>query len=81
MELMKNAISFLLWTARLLSVLLLALFCVFLVGEGPPPFLKLSVLETIEFSLLLLSLAGLVIAFRREALGGVLGLAGGAGFF
>jgi hypothetical protein len=77
---MEDAITVLRWIARLLSVALVVLFCIFLIGEGPPPFFPLT-LQTIASLLLLLALAGLLIALRAEALGGILGLAGSAGFY
>lgn len=68
------------WTARLLGMVLLAIFCAFFLGEGHPPFLPLSV-ATMESYLLMLSLAGLLVALRYEALGGMLGMAGCIGFY
>lgn len=68
------------WTARLLSVVLVALFCVFFLGEGHPPFFALSV-QTMESSFLMLSLMGLLVAWRYEVFGGMLGMAGCVGFY
>lgn len=68
------------WIARSLSAALLGLFCMFWVGEGPPPIFPPCFL-TFEVGLLVLCLAGLVVAFRAELLGGTLGLAGSAGFY
>ena len=76
-----SAMAILRWSARLLSVALIALFCVFLVGDGIPPFSALSIRTMSLGFLLLVSLAGLLIAFRAEALGGMMGLAGAAGFY
>ena len=62
------------WAARVLGVLLVALVVVFMLGEGVPPL----VLQTILFWA---CLAGLIVALRWEGIGGLLALAGMAGFY
>ena len=76
---MKYA-SFLRWTARSLSVGLAALFAAIAVGEGPAPLLHLS-WSTPSFCLLLLSLVGLLVAWRKEAFGATLAISGSVGFY
>jgi hypothetical protein len=68
------------WTARIVSLGLIVLFAVFAVGEGPPPILPLSV-HTLMFGLLAVSLVGLLVAWRYEALGAALALSGSVGFY
>jgi hypothetical protein len=73
-------ITILRWTARFVSVALLVYFY-FLGMSG---FLKISnssPFEITPLTLLLLNLLGLLVALRAEALGGVLGLVGGGGFY
>lgn len=77
---MASVIITLRWIARVLSAGLIALFCVFLIGEGFPPLYPVSRV-TLQFFLLLLCLVGLLIAFRAEALGGMLAFAGSLGFY
>lgn len=76
---MKSAAIFR-WTGRCLSAGLIGLFMVFFVGEGPPPMFQLSD-EALEFWLLVLTLAGLGVAWRYELAGALLALAGIGGFY
>jgi hypothetical protein len=68
------------WSACALSLLLVTLFVALVIGEGPPPLWPLSV-HTLLFCLLILCFAGLLIAWRWELVGGLISLAGIAGFY
>jgi len=57
------------WTARVLGVGLILLFVVFAVSEGPPPLAWRSVA-------LLMAMAGYVLAWFHDLLGGVMILTG-----
>lgn len=75
-----NATLLMRWTARVLSVGLAALFAAFAIGEGLPPLQPVSI-QTLSFALLSLALGGLLIAWRFEAVGAAVALAGAIGFY
>lgn len=62
------------WTARILGSALFLLFVVFAVGEGPPPLVP-------QTWALLAVMAGILLAWWREALGGALVLLGALAFY
>jgi len=64
------------WTARILGALVVLLFLVFLIGEGPPQPSLLIPIEKLTFAAVFLLLLGLVLAWRWPALGGCLSLTG-----
>ena len=64
------------WTARILGTLVVALFLLFLVGEGPPRAALLTPLEKLTFAATFILLFGLVLAWRWPGVGGSLCLAG-----
>src|SRR5690349_2981296 len=68
------------WLARLLAVFILGLVLLFLVGEGFNP-LRLSPTEAVQMTFHFTTYAGMVIAFRREILGGAIATAGMVLFF
>lgn len=69
------------WIARLISILLLALVVMLALGEGfPSPFTFTSI-EFLLFVALLIMLAGFILAWRNEGLGGLLILVGFLMFF
>jgi len=70
------------WAARISGLLLVALVAVFLVGEGGPPNIlrQLSPVQ-LEFLAICLMLAGFLLGWRWEALGGGLAVGGFALFF
>jgi hypothetical protein len=68
------------WIARLSSLALVTLFVAIAIGEGPPPLWPLSI-HTLLFCLLVLCLAGLLVAWRWELVGGLIALAGIVGFY
>jgi hypothetical protein len=75
-----SAASTIRWMARLLSIALIFLFAAVLIDEGPPPILPLS-MQTLSAALLMLCLAGLLLAWRWEGAGAALALAGSVGFY
>jgi uncharacterized membrane protein YhdT len=70
------------WLARLVGALMVVLFVVFFVGESlggdAPGHLTLG--EWLEMAALLIMLAGALLAWRWEAVGGALSLGGGLAF-
>lgn len=68
------------WTARTLTVGLIVLFAAFGLGEGLPPLWPMS-WHTVSATLLLVSLVGLMFAFRWELAGGLAALVGAVGFY
>src|SRR5581483_3603595 len=64
------------WAARILGTLLVLFFLFFIVGEGLPAPSELSSVEKLQFAGLAAILAGLLLAWKWEGLGGVLGVAG-----
>ena len=64
------------WSARILSILLVVLFLLFLIGEGVPGSTGLTLIETAMFSALFVVFLGFVLAWIRELAGGILSLAG-----
>jgi len=64
------------WTARVLGTLVVLLFLVFLIGEGPPHPSILTAQEKLLFAATGLMLLGLIVAWRGAGLGGTLALLG-----
>jgi tRNA A-37 threonylcarbamoyl transferase component Bud32 len=64
------------WTARILGVLWILMYLVFVVGEGSPPLGKQPPVVQIEFVAVGVMLAGMLAGWWREGLGALLGLAG-----
>jgi len=64
------------WTARVLGTLVVLLFLVFLIGEGPPHPSILTVPEKLMFAATGLMLLGLIMAWRWAGFGGTLALLG-----
>jgi hypothetical protein len=69
------------WTARLLSALLVGLVVLIYVGEGGFNPLKLSAVEAVQKVFFFTAVAGMVIAWRWEVIGGILATAGILLFF
>jgi hypothetical protein len=63
------------WTARIAGTLFALFFLVFLVGEGPPPLLKLNLQQSLQFLGMAGLVAGLILAWKWEGWGGALSLA------
>jgi hypothetical protein len=59
------------WTARVLGVAFVGIVLLFFVGEGFNP-LRLTAQEAIMMALFWTALAGLLVGWRREGLGGAL---------
>jgi hypothetical protein len=68
------------WLARLTGASLVAVFLIFAMGEGVRPLL-LSRSEILMFFALFVALAGMVIAWRHEGLGGAMSVAGMIAFY
>jgi hypothetical protein len=68
------------WVARGVGACTVGLFTMIAAGEGMQPLL-LSRSEMLMFSALFVALAGLVIAWRHEGLGGAMSVAGVMAFY
>jgi len=68
------------WISRILGLLLVGLFAVFAIGQGFNPF-QLGGSEIALMSVLLVALSGMLVAWRRELLGGVMVIAGMVAFY
>ncbi|MGD0694078.1 MAG: hypothetical protein ABSB82_04425 [Terriglobia bacterium] len=75
-KLRRWGIEILRWTARILGTLLVLLFLVFLVGEGPPRPSTLTTPEKLMFVGTGIMLLGLILAWRWPGLGGAMALLG-----
>jgi hypothetical protein len=64
------------WTARILATALVFLVLAIAIGEGPPNPFNQSAKVQLEFLCMGIMLAGLVIGWKWEGLGGVMALAG-----
>ena len=64
------------WAARIAGTLIVLLFLAFIVGEGLPAPSQLTAAEKLQFLGLFGLIAGLVLAWKWEGLGGLLGVAG-----
>lgn len=62
------------WAARIIGVGLLALYLVFILGEGAPP-------VRAQTAAMYTALLGIALAWHYEAAGGILTLAGAAWFY
>lgn len=69
------------WLARLISIMLLALVIMLAFGEGFPSPFSLTSLEFVLFAALIIMLAGFLVAWKNEGLGGILILIGFLIFF
>jgi hypothetical protein len=63
------------WTARVAGTLMALFFLAFFVGEGFPPIFRLPWRESLSVLLMSAMMAGLLLAWKWEGLGGVLALA------
>lgn len=68
------------WAARITGLLLVGLVITFAVGEGPPNVFRQPLPVTVEFIGMGLMLAGFLIGWRWEAMGGATSIAGFAIF-
>jgi hypothetical protein len=73
------------WVGRVLGALIGGLFLAFFVGEtlsspGGLGGLRLTLAEAVEVAAVVTALVGIVVGWRREALGGALSVAGGLAF-
>ena len=59
------------WVGRILGVLLVAVFLIFMIGQGFNP-LKMTGTEITLSSFVLIALAGMLVAWRSELLGGAI---------
>jgi hypothetical protein len=64
------------WTARIAGTLMALFFLVFFVGEGFPPIFRLPWRESLSVLLMSAMVAGLLLAWKWEGLGGAVALAG-----
>ena len=64
------------WTARILGTLFVLLILVFAFGEGVPHPSMLTLRDRLMFLALGVMLTGLVLAWKRAGMGGLLALAG-----
>jgi hypothetical protein len=75
MESIRKLISYgtglLCWVVKGAGLALLLLVAVIFIGEGPPNPFKLSFRELVLMISLLVSLAGMVLAFWRQLIGGI----------
>ena len=69
------------WVARLFGSALVLMVIVFMIGEGPPNPLKMSAIEVVTSVAFLAMIAGLIVAWRREGLGGILVVGGFLAFW
>ena len=63
------------WIARVLGMLATLFFLAFLVGEGPPPLLHMNLQQNLQFLGMCGLCVGLVVAWKWEGWGGLIGLA------
>jgi hypothetical protein len=68
------------WIGRILGVLLVGLFLLFMIGQGFNP-LRLNGTEIPLASALFIALAGMLLVWRQELLGGTMVLAGMLAFY
>ena len=68
------------WTARVVGSFTVALFTIFVAGEGLHPSL-LTRTEMVIFVALFVTLAGLVVAWNHEGLGGAMSVSGLIAFY
>ncbi len=79
-KLRKYAIKTFSWLVKGVGVAILLLLLAILIGEGPPNPFKLTVRELFLMVVLLITLIGLALAVWRQLIGGIVVLAGIAGF-
>jgi len=72
----KRIINLLRWLTRILGILLIFVIVLFAVGEGLPNPLALTVNEQLGFVALIIMLAGLILAWKFEGMGGLLVIIG-----
>ena len=68
------------WIGRILGVLLVGLFLIFMIGQGFNP-LRLNGTEIALASALFVALAGMLLIWRQELIGGTMVLAGMLAFY
>ena len=68
------------WSARITGLMLVGMVLLFIVGEGPPNPLNAPPSVQVEFLGMGLMLAGFLLGWRWEALGGILAVTGFAAF-
>jgi len=64
------------WAARIIGAFVVLLIVAFAIGEGVPNPLQQSIAVNLSFLALLVMLAGIVVAWKREEIGGALIIAG-----
>ena len=69
------------WLARITGLILAGLVLLFVVGEGPPNPVRQPFSVQLEFLAMFLMLAGFLLGWRWEAVGGIVAVAGFAIFF
>jgi hypothetical protein len=68
------------WIARIMGLLIIGVFLLFMVGEGFNP-LKLNGTEIAQHAVLFFALTGMVVLWRWELFGGVMVVAGMVAFY
>ena len=68
------------WAGRVAGLMLIGFFGLFFFGEGPPNPLAMTFSENLGFAALLATLAGYVVAWRREFTGALLSIGSLAAF-
>jgi hypothetical protein len=69
------------WTARVSAALLFGLVLLFMLGEGLPPLMRAPLAVRLLFAAHLATLAGLLLLWRWELLGGILTIGGMLAFY
>jgi hypothetical protein len=69
------------WAARVTGALLAGMVLLFVFGEGPPPLFRLPLSEVLMLLSGLVCLAGFVLIWIRESIGGVVALSGIVAFY
>ena len=72
----KRIINLLRWLTRILGILLIFVIVLFAVGEGLPNPLALAANEQLGLVALIIMLAGLILAWKFEGMGGLLVIIG-----
>jgi len=72
----KRIINLLRWLTRILGILLIFVIVLFAVGEGLPNPLALTANEQLGLVALIIMLAGLILAWKFEGMGGLLVIIG-----
>jgi hypothetical protein len=69
------------WLARITGLILAGLVLLFVVGEGPPNPVRQPFSVQLEFLAMFLMLAGFLLGWRWEAVGGIVAIVGFGIFF